>query len=292
MIVNQQSISGLYNAFNAVFRKAFDAAKPEYEIFVMPVSSKTEKETYPWLGQLPSMREWVGERVVKGISAHAFTIINKDYESTISLPRNAVDDNTYGMFNTVVQDLAYNAAQHPGMLVLELLSQAWTTTCYDGQYMVDTDHPVGEDSVSNNGGGSGTPWFLMDLSRPLKPIILQKRQTPRFVALDKETDKNVFFSKELIYGVDDRKNVGWGMWQLVYGSKQTLDADSYFAAKVAMRNFANEEGKKLGIKPTHLVVPGELESTAKDLIKIERLASGATNKWYNDTNLLVVDISV
>ncbi|MEM5787182.1 MAG: Mu-like prophage major head subunit gpT family protein, partial [Syntrophobacteraceae bacterium] len=143
-------------------------------------------------------------------------------------------------------------------------------------------------SVSNSGGGSGDPWFLLDLSRPIKPIILQIRKRPEFVAMDQPEDENVFMRKKYRYGVDDRKNVGFGLWQLAFGSKAGLDAASYGTARAAMMAFKNEEGVPLGIVPTHLVVSPTLESAGRMLVEAAAGANGASNPWFNTAKLVVV----
>jgi len=66
--------------------------------------------------------------------------------------------------------------------------------------------------------GADTAWYLLCTSRPLKPLIYQERKAPRFVALDQETDDNVFMRKQYLYGVDARSNAGYGFWQMAYGS--------------------------------------------------------------------------
>ncbi len=67
--------------------------------------------------------------------------------------------------------------------------------------------------------GDSRAWFLADLSRPfLKPMILQRRKAPQFVSKTAVTDENVFMHKEFVYGVDDRKNAGFTLPQLAYGS--------------------------------------------------------------------------
>jgi phage major head subunit gpT-like protein len=67
-------------------------------------------------------------------------------------------------------------------------------------------------------GASANHWFLLETSRAVKPLILQVRTEPRFTALDRPTDENVFTRKEYVYGFDDRKNAGYAFWQLAYGS--------------------------------------------------------------------------
>lgn len=49
-----------------------------------------------------------------------------------------------------------------------------------------------------------TTWYLFDNQGIIKPLLVQVRQPPNFVSLINETDPNVFFNKEFIFGVDSR----------------------------------------------------------------------------------------
>ena len=66
--------------------------------------------------------------------------------------------------------------------------------------------------------GKDKAWFLLDTSRSLKPLIFQERKPPKFVSKTDETDDNVFMDKKFLYGADSRCNVGYGFWQMAYGS--------------------------------------------------------------------------
>ncbi|MHB8182857.1 MAG: Mu-like prophage major head subunit gpT family protein [Candidatus Desulforudaceae bacterium] len=61
-------------------------------------------------------------------------------------------------------------------------------------------------------------WFVCCTKRPLKPIMLQMRKRPQFVALDRPDDYNAFMKKQFLYGVDGRYNVGYALYQLAVGS--------------------------------------------------------------------------
>lgn len=61
----------------------------------MEVPSVSREENYKWLGQIPRMREWVGEREIQNLSASDYTIKNKDFELTIAVPRNDIEDGNY-----------------------------------------------------------------------------------------------------------------------------------------------------------------------------------------------------
>jgi len=288
MIINQINLGSIYKGFKVIFNEAFaGVVKPDWEKVATPVPSSKSEETYPWLGNMPKMREWVGDRAVKNLKAYGFTIKNKDFEVTVEVDKNNIEDDALGVFQPLFAELGRSAAVHPDELVFALLAAGFSTACYDGQYFFDTDHPVGDASVSNFGGGAGTPWFLLDVSRVVKPLILQRRTQPQFVSLDKPDDENVFMRRKFIYGVDDRKNVGFGLWQLAYASKDTLNAANYGAARAAMMGSKNDAGSPLGIRPGLLVVPPSLEGAGREILLNERDAAGATNKWRNTAELLV-----
>jgi phage major head subunit gpT-like protein len=55
-----------------------------------------------------------------------------------------------------------------------------------------------------------------------------------------------------------------------------------------MMGFKDAEGKPLGITPSLLVVPPDLEAEAREILMNERDAQGATNKWKGSAELLVL----
>ncbi|MFZ6655659.1 Mu-like prophage major head subunit gpT family protein [Undibacterium sp. TJN19] len=291
MIINQSNLSALFQGYKVIFQQAFANVQSDYGQIAMTVPSSTGTEVYPWLGQTTRFREWIGDRVIQNLSTHDFSIKNRTWEDTICVPREAIEDDTYGVFQPTIAQLGQDSQTHPDQLVFSLLAAGFTTKCYDGQYFFDTDHPVmnadgSVSSVSNFGGGSGPAWFLLDTSKVVKPIIYQVRKPYSFVAMDKETDDNVFNRKEYVYGVDARSNVGVGLWQLAYASKATLDEDSYGAARAALMSLKGDNGNPLGVRPTLLVVPPNLEKQALKVLQAEKNANGATNIYQNTAKLL------
>ncbi len=285
MIINRANLNALYVAFLAAFNEGFRSVQPQWSQVATEVPSSTSKNDYAWLGQFPKLREWVGDRHVKSMSAHAYSITNKSFESTVTVPRDDIDDDQYGVFKPLMQEMGHAAATHPDELVYGLLAAGFDTLCYDGQYFFDSDHPVGDGSVSNMQSGTNAPWFLIDARRALKPLIFQKRKDYQFQAMTKEDDEAVFMRKEFRYGVDARVNVGFGFWQQAFGSKAELIADSFNEAYAAMMAFKSDEGRPLGIKATHLIVGSSNRAAALEVVKAERLANGATN-----TNRNVVEV--
>ena len=140
---------GIYIAFNTHFTKAFESQKPTYDRIATVVPSTTDAETYAWLGDIPGMREWVGDREIQNLSGSDYTIKNKDFELTVGVPRNSVEDDKIGLYNPSIQMLGESAAMHPDELVYGLLASGFTAKCYDGKAFFATDHDVAGKSVSN-----------------------------------------------------------------------------------------------------------------------------------------------
>lgn len=62
-------------------------------------------------------------------------------------------------------------------------------------------------------------WFLIDGTRAVKGVILQERSDVpvEFTAVDNPDAEEVFMRDQLMYGVRARYEVGFGLWQTVYG---------------------------------------------------------------------------
>lgn len=287
MLLNSQNLGIVFTGFKASFQRGLGQAASQIALLSLNVPSTTSEEKYGWLGKFPRIREWTGDRVVNKLAAHDYAIKNKSYEATISVDRDDIEDDTEGVYAPMFEELGMATAAHPDELGFGLLAAGFGATqglCYDGQFFFDTDHPVldengAEISVANTDGGAGAAWFLMDLSRAMKPIIKQTRRPFNLVRKDKPDDDNVFDRKEFVYGVEGRMNVGFGLWQFAWGSKQALTPANYAAARAALMGMKGDYGRPLGIKPTHLVFPPALEEAALKIVNSEVDAAGATNPW-------------
>jgi len=292
MIVNSANLAILYTAFKTAFNEGRTMAPSQYEEIATTVPSTAREEKYGWLGKVPRFREWLGDRIVHSLALHDYTIKNKNFEVTIGVDRNDVEDDQYGVYKPLFQELGQSTTAHPNEVVFGLLKAGFSTPCYDGQYFFDTDHPVIDEngntvSVANTDGGNGTPWFLLATNRAIKPIIWQKRRDYDFVALDRPTDPEVFKKREFQYGVDARVNAGFGLWQLAWGSKQDLTPENYGAARAALQGMKGDHGRPLGIIPNLLVVPPSLEAKGLEILNAERSAAGATNVYKGTAKLMV-----
>lgn len=290
MIINSSNLHGIYVGFNTIFNKAFTESEPQYQRIATITPSTTSEETYAWLGDIPGMKEWVGDREIQNLSTADYIIKNKRFELTVGIPSEAIDDDKIALYNPSIQMLGQSAAMHPDELTFGLVKNGFKEKCYDGEAFFSENHKVGKKTYSNMGkkklnmdsyaearasmmslvnsknrplklvpdilvvppalegigrkilmadeiegttntmkgtaeilvvpdlAGNDTAWYLMCTNRPIKPLIYQERQKAKFVSKTSDTDDNVFFGKNYLYGVDSRGNAGFGFWQMAFGS--------------------------------------------------------------------------
>ncbi|HHO59911.1 MAG TPA: hypothetical protein ENJ64_06675 [Thiotrichales bacterium] len=293
LVVNKENLGIVFTAFKTAFMNHFRDTATYWEQIATRVPSTSKSEKYGWIGQFPRLRKWLGDRQVKSLALHDYTIVNEKYEGTIGISRDDIDDDSYGMLTPVFSDMGYAAATHPDELVFDLLARGFTELCYDGQFFFDTDHPVGNEdtgivSVANMQAGVEAPWFLLDTRRPLKPLIFQVRRDYDLKSKTDPNSENVWNRDEFEFGVDARVSVGFGFWQMAFGSKATLSQQNFDDNYAAMMALKSDEGRPLGIMPNVLVCGPSNRAAAKSVIKAQRLANGASNTNFEAVELLVV----
>lgn len=294
MDLTPQSLRALNTGYRSNFQDGFSSLGEDANLYgqmCTVVPSTNSREAYPWLKDLPQMREWLGDRVVHALGSSQFTIVNRKFELTVGVSRDAIEDDSYGLYAPMMNEMGRSSAEHPNTLAVEILEA--NPLGYDGQNLFDADHPVlnvaGEPvSVSNViATDEGPAWYVMDLSRAVKPLIFQRRRDYAFRSLTDLADSRVFLRDEYIYGVDARVNVGPGLWQLAVRSTATFNATNYAAARNLLRAISGDHGRKLGIRHTHTMVPNNLEGAARKVLVNSLASGGETNEWAGSSQLII-----
>ena len=151
MLVNAQNLTAVFINLKTIFNKAFEAAPSQWQETTMLVPSGSSQNDYAWLSRFPRMRKWLGDKVIKSLAAFKYTIVNDDWETTVEVDRNDIEDDQIGIYAPMAQEAGFSSKQLPDEIDADLKNGAFAGTCYDGQYFYDTDHPVAGASVSNKG---------------------------------------------------------------------------------------------------------------------------------------------
>lgn len=290
MEISRGNLKTLGIAFRASFENALKGAVSTYPLITTVVPATTGTTEYGWLGELPNIREWIGDRVINNLERFSYSITNKDWEGTLAVRRNDILYDNLGIYTPKFVKLGNASAAAKDLLLWPMLNNGFTSLCYDGQYFFDTDHPVLDEngvqqSVANTDGGSGTPWFLTADGQVLNPVILQTFKDFEFVSKDAPNDDGVFFQKQFVYGVDAIYNAGYGLWQTTWGSQQPLDAAHYETAIQALMGMKGEYGRPLGLKKFTLHCPPSLRTAALQILNAMRNADGSSNVNYQTATL-------
>ena len=149
LLINAGTISNIFINLKTTFNKLFDATPTVWEKIAMKIPSTGSQNDYAWLENFPKMRRWVGDKVIKALKAGKYVLVNEDFEATVSVKRNHIEDDNLGIYAPQAENAGFSAKQWPDELVMEKVNGAFTTECFDGQYFCDTDHPVIDPATGN-----------------------------------------------------------------------------------------------------------------------------------------------
>lgn len=148
MIFNEQNAQRVINALGTSIKKVFDdafqAAESVWDQVAMDVPSNSASNTYAWIEKFPKLRKWIGDKVVKQLKAHGYTIVNDDFEATVEIDRNDIEDDNLGIYKPQAQMAGESSKQWADELVFSALTKGFDELCYDGKTFYATNHEVGE----------------------------------------------------------------------------------------------------------------------------------------------------
>lgn len=302
MDINFANMSDLNRTVVAAFRDEFEKApEVEWPQIATRITSGSSSNLYPFLKSTGGMQEWLGEATFDQLASGRYAIDNRKFQKGIEADRDQIADDGdggAGLYSSAARIAANACASHPDELVIgEALANGEVTLCHDGQPFFDASHPNQNDdggTQSNLMGGAGTAWYLMDVSRPLKPLIYQVREELRIDPLADLTNAKSFTSHKFYWNAWLRDAAGYGVWWTAVKSQQTLDEAGFVAARARLEGFHIGVKDKLvdayrpaRNKATLLVVPFSLRDTASKLLGQEKLASGEDNYLRNAVPIMV-----
>lgn len=150
MSLNTAAAVATLNGLTAKFDQRVRIAQPFYPNLCTTVPSTGRSENYGVLGSLPGVQEWIGDRQFGKLKAGQFELINKEWENSLEIERNDIEDDRLGMYSMVFQELGDEAASHPDELLFTLVQAASAQPTWDGQYFFDTDHEWGDSGQQSN----------------------------------------------------------------------------------------------------------------------------------------------
>lgn len=152
MDINRANMQALFTGYNRIFLDAFQSyVDTTYAQFVGEVNAGTSQIDMPMLEQLTGMREWVDVREIKNLKSDKLTIKARFFEDTVAVKREDVEDDQYGLYNSLFQTMAQNAANLPNDITNELLAAAASAKWVDGAAFFGTTRKYGKETINNKG---------------------------------------------------------------------------------------------------------------------------------------------
>jgi len=149
MIISKDTLGELDYQFRTGYNEIF--AKEEGLVSqlatVIPMTSGTIRLT--GVKAFARMREWIGPRQHKNIEALGFTATVRKFEDTVDVPRDDIEDDTYGQYMPQIQAMAQGAAQLDNRLLAAILQGSAAETGYDSKKLGANDHSMGGDTYDN-----------------------------------------------------------------------------------------------------------------------------------------------
>ena len=154
MNINKSNLDNLFVSFQTKFNDAQKAAQarafpndvlPE-DIAMAFVASGSATE-HGWLEQIHGIHEWVGDRVINNAKLGKLTVVNRDFENTISVPRNAIEDDQYGVYAPLIGMMGSDAENLWKKLCIEAVvgNGEWA----DGNPFFCSGRVMGQSTITN-----------------------------------------------------------------------------------------------------------------------------------------------
>ena len=288
-MINREILDTVFRGLKADFNGKLKIAgedKSADEI-ATTVPSSTASERFDWFGQLPDARKWVGARKINQLTNFKYEVFHDYYEVTLAVKREDILDNTLGGYKLQALTGAEAMSYLKPKLICQALNSGKSNLCYDGQNFFSTDHPVGNDgdetavpNLFDNGGAQAThPWYMLDVSRAVKPILFVEREKPQFQSFQSMQDWHAFMTREFIFGAHARYGSGYGLWQFAARNEGALCYNTAKTCYDAMSDYRGDEldedgrRKKMGVNPSVIVCGQSNYLAARALVEHPYLQS-------------------
>lgn len=155
-LVNESRLRAIFTGLSTVFNNAMLAATLDYEKTCMVVPSTGRGMDYTWLSRFPRMRMWSDDKHVKALAIDSYYIPNQNFESTIAVDRNDIEDDQLGIYNVQAQMMGQSAGELFGIIANDLKNNGFTANGIDGVPFYGTHTLVDSNNTSHTYSNLGS----------------------------------------------------------------------------------------------------------------------------------------
>ena len=165
MIVRTDIAKSLEYGGRAQFLEASRAWPSTRALIAAPAVSTGNEETYLGLGAHPMPVKARGEAMVRGLNARSITIVNEDWEVTLGVSHNAINDDRVGHVLPWMRSAGMRFEQAMDKRCYQALDAGDASTyglCYDGHEFFDTVHADASAEYVTAQANLGTTTLTLD----------------------------------------------------------------------------------------------------------------------------------
>jgi len=154
MNVTASNLDAIFKAFQTKFNEAQKAAQGRAfpndlipEDIAVSFAGGGSATQHSWLEQVHGIHEWVGERVLNNAKLGKLTVVNRDFENTVKVSRNEIEDDQYGVYAPLIGMMGADAENLWRKLAIEALlgNGAWA----DGNPFFCSGRVLGKSTFTN-----------------------------------------------------------------------------------------------------------------------------------------------
>lgn len=154
-LLDRAKLEAAYVTYSTIFDAALAVASVIYPALATVMNDVGPQTDFKWLGSVPLMQEWDGQRPISKLRAESHTLTTRWFANGIELSVDDVREDKLGLVRPRIAQLAKAAPRKIDSKVVDMYVQGFAAGAgalgltYDGQYLIDSDH-----TASGSGGTS------------------------------------------------------------------------------------------------------------------------------------------
>ncbi|MGN0832592.1 MAG: Mu-like prophage major head subunit gpT family protein [Kiritimatiellia bacterium] len=154
MEITAANLDALFKTFQTRFNDAQAAAQGRAypndllpEDIAIAFTGSGSATQHSWLNQLKGIHEWVGQRAINALNLGKLTVVNRDFENTVTVSRNEIEDDQYGVYAPLIAMMGADAEGLWKKLAMEALlgNGEWA----DGNAFFCSGRVMGASTITN-----------------------------------------------------------------------------------------------------------------------------------------------
>lgn len=151
MFISKPTVDDVRVGVSLVFQNSLTQSPSLYQNYCLTTQSATPSNIYPMLDAVPGLRKWLGPRLIRNIVEQNTEIVNEDYEHTVQVGVNEIEDDNIGTLNARFALAARAASTWRDQLAVAALQTGTSTLiCHDGLPLFNANHPLNPAGVQSN----------------------------------------------------------------------------------------------------------------------------------------------